>query len=123
MRRPPRSTRTDTRFPYTTLFRFQRIHRHAAFARLYRGSHPGDGQKVAEIIPFHLCLPLLCLFPAFLPLSPAKSHVAGNRDRSLSDSGDQQERERIARSATSKEKSYSYQAPHPVWGGRPAPDL
>src|SRR3546814_3866057 len=95
MRRPPRSTRTDTRFPYTTLFRFQRIHRHAAFARLYRGSHPGDGQKVAEIIPFHLCLPLLCLFPAFLPLSPAKSHVAGDSDRSLSVSGDQQEREGI----------------------------
>src|SRR3546814_3956758 len=68
------------------------MHRHASFARLYRGSHPGDGQKVAEIVPFHLCLPLLCLFPAFLPLSPAKSHVAGDSDRSLSVSGDQQER-------------------------------
>src|SRR3546814_8122226 len=99
------------------------MHRHASFARLYRGSHPGDGQKVAEIIPFHLCLPLLCLFPAFLPLSPAKSHVAGDSDRSLSVSGDQQEREGIAWSATSKEKSSSYPAPHPVWGGRPAPVL
>src|SRR3546814_11634852 len=27
IRRPPRSTRTDTRFPYTTLFRFRRPRR------------------------------------------------------------------------------------------------
>src|SRR3546814_9685633 len=29
IRRPPRSTRTDTRFPYTTLFRSGRHHRFA----------------------------------------------------------------------------------------------
>src|SRR3546814_6505042 len=28
IRRPPRSTRTDTLFPYTTLFRSQHCHRH-----------------------------------------------------------------------------------------------
>src|SRR3546814_9198041 len=33
-RRPPRSTRTDTRFPYTTLFRSLRIGRRAGKARL-----------------------------------------------------------------------------------------
>src|SRR3546814_19890799 len=34
IRRPPRSTRTDTLFPYTTLFRSVRLHRpHAAGAR------------------------------------------------------------------------------------------
>src|SRR3546814_5489677 len=30
IRRPPRSTRTDTRCPYTTLFRSERIDRHVA---------------------------------------------------------------------------------------------
>src|SRR3546814_9727250 len=30
IRRPPRSTRTDTLFPYTTLFRSARIHPYAA---------------------------------------------------------------------------------------------
>src|SRR3546814_4428533 len=29
IRRPPRSTRTDTLFPYTTLFRSEAFHRHA----------------------------------------------------------------------------------------------
>src|SRR3546814_11158253 len=29
IRRPPRSTRTDTLFPYTTLFRFDRVSHHA----------------------------------------------------------------------------------------------
>src|SRR3546814_3388768 len=36
IRRPPRSTRTDTLFPYTTLFRSR--HRHACFR--HRGSRP-----------------------------------------------------------------------------------
>src|SRR3546814_16686457 len=33
IRRPPRSTRTDTRFPYTTLFRSCRISHHRRAAR------------------------------------------------------------------------------------------
>src|SRR3546814_10249856 len=33
IRRPPRSTRTDTLFPYTTLFRSTRLHVFAAFRR------------------------------------------------------------------------------------------
>src|SRR3546814_6006242 len=37
IRRPPRSTRTDTRFPYTTLFRSLR----AGGRRLRRGTGPG----------------------------------------------------------------------------------
>src|SRR3546814_5149543 len=32
IRRPPRSTRTDTLFPYTTLFRSSRTSRHPVFA-------------------------------------------------------------------------------------------
>src|SRR3546814_5666972 len=37
IRRPPRSTRTDTLFPYTTLFRSDDFH-HARSYRLCRGS-------------------------------------------------------------------------------------
>src|SRR3546814_15487582 len=37
IRRPPRSTRTDTLFPYTTLFRSARPHPGAAARRLRQG--------------------------------------------------------------------------------------
>src|SRR3546814_12368813 len=40
IRRPPRSTRTDTLFPYTTLFRSSRLHAALAVARRFR---PGVG--------------------------------------------------------------------------------
>src|SRR3546814_6659071 len=50
IRRPPRSTRTDTLFPYTTLFRSRRpgdalagLHRRHAAAAL-RGGHP-EGRR------------------------------------------------------------------------------
>src|SRR3546814_14275898 len=50
IRRPPRSTRTDTLFPYTTLFRSDRIsaaHRHGAqFVRNHSG--PGIGAPRSE---------------------------------------------------------------------------
>src|SRR3546814_14611920 len=46
VRRPPRSTRTDTLFPYTTLFRSSRLARHAASFSLAR-SH--DKAGVARI--------------------------------------------------------------------------
>src|SRR3546814_1256697 len=36
IRRPPRSTRTDTLCPYTTLFRSRRLHRNSGAARLVR---------------------------------------------------------------------------------------
>src|SRR3546814_1152586 len=46
IRRPPRSTRTDTLFPYTTLFRSARVRerqpeglREAAFPRRFQGHH------------------------------------------------------------------------------------
>src|SRR3546814_17812884 len=41
IRRPPRSTRTDTLFPYTTLFR--------SHARWTGGLHPDDGNHA----PYH----------------------------------------------------------------------
>src|SRR3546814_8692073 len=50
IRRPPRSTRTDTLFPYTTLFRsFE--HRHWRFSYLRRrGEHDSDAKKKAAMI-------------------------------------------------------------------------
>src|SRR3546814_4376826 len=46
IRRPPRSTRTDTLFPYTTLFRFARDQRepgaHRSAAAAARGSRGAD---------------------------------------------------------------------------------
>src|SRR3546814_3138499 len=38
IRRPPRSTRTDTRFPYTTLFRSIVIHKGFSFAPIRRAA-------------------------------------------------------------------------------------
>src|SRR3546814_5615015 len=42
IRRPPRSTRTDTLFPYTTLFRSRRGSRHLS-RRLWRRIRGGGG--------------------------------------------------------------------------------
>src|SRR3546814_10827023 len=39
-RRPPRSTRTDTLFPYTTLFRSVGLLRHPDLAHRLRDAHP-----------------------------------------------------------------------------------
>src|SRR3546814_11795018 len=57
IRRPPRSTRTDTLFPYTTLFRSLACHRqtHGAY-----GSRPGNFAKEYEAFVFiHDRLPFL----------------------------------------------------------------
>src|SRR3546814_20260507 len=57
IRRPPRSTRTDTLFPYTTLFRSHLRQHFAADIMLAgfgvrenaaRGRHDGDAQAVAH---------------------------------------------------------------------------
>src|SRR3546814_14237008 len=52
IRRPPRSTRTDTLFPYTTLFRSLRLVPHRAFPpvkRAHAGNHVGaGGQALAD---------------------------------------------------------------------------
>src|SRR3546814_1084752 len=41
IRRPPRSTRTDTLFPYTTLFRSDRLQRALRTARGFQGRQSG----------------------------------------------------------------------------------
>src|SRR3546814_6220812 len=43
IRRPPRATRTDTLFPYTTLFRSAFGHRPLRARRVSRAPPPGDG--------------------------------------------------------------------------------
>src|SRR3546814_1307445 len=49
IRRPPRSTRTDTLFPYTTLFRSTRTQLGAAFVRIL-GYFREDGTKSVAAI-------------------------------------------------------------------------
>src|SRR3546814_6750131 len=47
MRRPPRSTRTDTLFPYTTLFRSDRQRHHVARAAVGQGVGHGQHARAA----------------------------------------------------------------------------
>src|SRR3546814_2482289 len=68
IRRPPRSTRTDTLFPYTTLFRSGRRALLAREPRRLRRDqhdgaslHDGAGAPPAEAAPLRLCLVLLGL--------------------------------------------------------------
>src|SRR3546814_6244555 len=49
IRRPPRSTRTDTLFPYTTLFRSGRAHRPGAAARPPGGCSRSCGSAAGDI--------------------------------------------------------------------------
>src|SRR3546814_3689247 len=72
IRRPPRSTRTDTLFPYTTLFRSPSIIRRYSGGRLHRSPHQGGRER--EIKSFHRFLPRhrdLCTY-----------HDEGERERS-----------------------------------------
>src|SRR3546814_12283394 len=46
IRRPPRSTRTDTRFPYTTLFRSELKHYSDEANQLFRFVRAGDERSV-----------------------------------------------------------------------------
>src|SRR3546814_6224124 len=47
IRRPPRSTRTDTLFPYTTLFRSGGDHHHAAGEQLLE--QPAEDHRVGDV--------------------------------------------------------------------------
>src|SRR3546814_15097632 len=53
-RRPPRSTRTDTRFPYTTLFRSRQRggRRHHADQTAHRGADPADALQLQLVEQF-----------------------------------------------------------------------
>src|SRR3546814_11142033 len=78
IRRPPRSTRTDTLFPYTTLFRSQDAHHLAARdgvqrgpvpARVAGGGHVGVGRA-------HAASPWCC---AALPLPVIRTNSSSRR--------------------------------------------
>src|SRR3546814_4126147 len=49
IRRPPRSTRTDTLFPYTTLFRSMAQGVRRGTLRIYLGAAPGVGKTFAML--------------------------------------------------------------------------
>src|SRR3546814_7881371 len=51
IRRPPRSTRTDTLFPYTTLFRSQQACRECASKRLSLATDFRDTASVGKTVP------------------------------------------------------------------------
>src|SRR3546814_4549075 len=55
IRRPPRSTRTDTLFPYTTLFRSHRRVPRTRFGprRLHQGRVEDDGRDAEDSQPRH----------------------------------------------------------------------
>src|SRR3546814_4095721 len=58
IRRPPRSTRTDTLFPYTTLFRSRRPRQRPAPAAI-RATMPSERLALQPISLFVLGLPLV----------------------------------------------------------------
>src|SRR3546814_8950461 len=95
IRRPPRSTRTDTLFPYTTLFRSRRCDQHAfnrrtihAFERIARRFHRHRYAVFVPIggRPFALCKstqarrePLIrCMNCA--ALEPSDRHIGAKRE-------------------------------------------
>src|SRR3546814_8618412 len=53
IRRPPRSTRTDTLFPYTTLFR-SLLYRNAKTQSLWSTTHLGWFTLALVILPLHV---------------------------------------------------------------------
>src|SRR3546814_9991904 len=64
-RRPPRSTRTDTLFPYTTLFRSHRTHAHqrhglshVVAASAHGGGAPHRKPQLTQVIAVVLQVPL-----------------------------------------------------------------
>src|SRR3546814_1809550 len=67
IRRPPRSTRTDTLFPYTTLFRSSRIGgiEEGELRRLERllAVARGHGQRLDRAVALHRSLAVLYLGP------------------------------------------------------------
>src|SRR3546814_4612917 len=86
IRRPPRSTRTDTLFPYTTLFRSGRILADADFLEIRRQHDLGRLRQVA----FQLAPP---------------AHQAGQQDGIADQHGGQQDAETRSEEHTSELQS------------------
>src|SRR3546814_8966709 len=95
IRRPPRSTRTDTLFPYTTLFRSAlelKIVGRVREDHVDRGLRHGLHQRDAVALPDHILLHrLLPSRPRLAAPSPIRRQAgilsqAGSRVKSLGDS-------------------------------------
>src|SRR3546814_15340538 len=71
IRRPPRSTRTDTLFPYTTLFRSFADANHALHSMVYKGAHNALLAETAASIRRRLA-----------PFRRAQFHLEGRLPRS-----------------------------------------
>src|SRR3546814_2007702 len=69
IRRPPRSTRTDTLFPYTTLFRSCRTIHRSAFPRPWAGGVHGSPDPCSGCL-----LPLLLL--AYIVTHRSEEHTS-----------------------------------------------
>src|SRR3546814_15150033 len=72
IRRPPRSTRTDTLFPYTTLFRSPPPH-HAGSRNLFRLKND-PGRRLTSACNL---LPLIVLLAACKPPPDERHHMPG----------------------------------------------
>src|SRR3546814_15055599 len=92
IRRPPRSTRTDTLFPYTTLFRSRHLDavptRKAGHHRLHAGIDRGDIGQAVDIAQFGLADRRIALIVAVLGAAVGKEMLGRGDDvRALEDVG------------------------------------
>src|SRR3546814_18214050 len=79
IRRPPRSTRTDTLFPYTTLFRSHRIHYDRDYARDVEG-YAGllvHGPLIATLLLDHAQRAAPDIVPRHFPFRAAAPPIDG----------------------------------------------
>src|SRR3546814_3628924 len=80
IRRPPRSTRTDTLFPYTTLFRSQ----HGRTGKRAKMPIPKFVQQhIDAAFPSYVCLVGTCLPTGFAQISPRRSEEHTSELQSL----------------------------------------
>src|SRR3546814_19841075 len=83
IRRPPRSTRTDTLFPYTTLFRSERLVAGLGTKRYRREFHAEQqGFRMTERHQFSALL-LVALAPVAVPANAQESGENGEKRTSI----------------------------------------
>src|SRR3546814_3639776 len=102
IRRPPRSTRTDTLFPYTTLFRSLVLLLLAGAGR--SSNHFWDKRCSNRLLFRHVP------FPIFLPVS---AHIPGGRARSEEHTSELQSLMRISYAVFCLKKKKTQTLTHP----------
>src|SRR3546814_8227724 len=78
IRRPPRSTRTDTLFPYTTLFRSPQQ------LQVQRATTAGSAEKIHASRAQTIAVAIAAT-PSLRPVSPSPSVVVADRDTGRSE--------------------------------------